>query len=120
LNAPDRHAHAPPSASADGPWRLRLYISGESPAGRKALTNLQALCAEYLGAEAEIETVDISAEPARAAEDQVFAVPLVVRLSPAPQRRVIGDLSERDKVVAALGLSRRGWGVDRQGEEACG
>lgn len=88
------------------PWRFELYIAGSSPKQQSALRNLQEMCRKSLGDNYSIDIVDVNEQPERAREQQVLAVPTVVRLTPEPQRRVVGDLSQRDQVYRGLELPR--------------
>lgn len=90
--------------SADEPYVLRLYVVGATPASRRAISNLTAICAKYLEGRYELEVVDIYQRPAQAAEDDVLGVPTLIRLRPEPVIRVIGDLSDEQRVVVGLDL----------------
>lgn len=84
---------------------LRLYVAGRTPNSVRALRNLYALRDEYGDTCCTIEVVDIIEEPSRAREDQIVAVPTLVRIAPTPEVRIIGDLSAKDKVTAELELA---------------
>jgi len=84
---------------------LRLYVAGRTPNSVRALRNLYALREEYGDACCTIEVVDIIEDPSRAREDQIVAVPTLVRIAPTPEVRIIGDLSAKDKVMAELELA---------------
>ena len=84
---------------------LRLYISGMTPAAQKAFSNLEKLCEEHFPEKYHIEIVDLKEQPERASKEQIFAVPTVVRELPPPIRKVIGDLSDSEKVLIGLQLS---------------
>jgi circadian clock protein KaiB len=84
---------------------FRLYVTGDAPNSLRARSNLAALAHERLaGQEHVIEEVDVLKEPTRALADNIMVTPTLVRLKPGPECRIIGNLSEREKVVAALGL----------------
>jgi circadian clock protein KaiB len=83
-------------------WNLRLYIAGQSPMSLRALANLQKLCDEHLAGHYEIEVVDLIEHPQRAQADDIIAIPTLIRTSPAPERRAIGDLSRTDRVLEGL------------------
>jgi circadian clock protein KaiB len=85
-------------------WHLRLYVAGATPNSTRALTNLHQICAEHLP-EAEVEVIDLVADPARAATDDVFAVPTLVRRLPTPVQKIIGDLSDTERVLVGLNIS---------------
>jgi len=84
---------------------LRLYIIGMTPAAQKAFRNLEKLCEEYFPEKYHIELIDLKEQPELASEKQIFAVPTVVRELPPPIRKVIGDLSDSEKVLIGLQLS---------------
>ena len=86
-------------------YRFRLYVAGQTRNSDQALFNLKALCGAYLANAHEIEVVDIARHPDRALDDGIFMTPTLVKLSPAPSRRIVGTLSETDPVLQALGLA---------------
>ncbi|MEA2390530.1 MAG: circadian clock protein KaiB, partial [Solirubrobacteraceae bacterium] len=83
---------------------LRLYVAGQSPKSLKALVNLKRLCEEHLTIPYEIEVVDLVEQPSLAAGDEIVAIPTLVRTVPEPMRKVIGDLSDPDRVILGLQL----------------
>jgi circadian clock protein KaiB len=83
--------------------QLRLYVAGDAPNSRQALANLRELLTEH-ALEAELEVVDLLAEPGRGFEDRIVVTPTLVKLSPPPQRVVLGHLGDRGVVCEALGL----------------
>ncbi len=83
---------------------LKLFVAGDSPRARDAAANLERACADLLEGSARIETVDILLDPAAADEFRVLTTPTVVRVSPAPRRRVTGDLRDIAQVLVALDL----------------
>lgn len=83
-------------------WRLRLYVAGASPKSLKAFANLRALCEEHLAGRYEIEVIDLVKLPLLARADDIVAIPTLVRSLPAPIRKVIGDLSNTDRVLLTL------------------
>jgi circadian clock protein KaiB len=85
-------------------WHLCLYVAGQSPKSLQALANLKHLCERYLAGRHRIEVVDLVLDPTLAQRDDILAVPTLVRRSPEPQKKLIGDLSDLDRSVAALGL----------------
>jgi len=86
------------------PLDLCLFVAGSTPASRAAISNLTALCDRHLDDRYALEVVDIVADPARAEREGVLAVPLLVRRSPGPICRIVGDLSRTDRVLRALGI----------------
>lgn len=83
-------------------WHLKLYVAGASPKSLKAFENLRLLCEEYLAGRYKIEIVDLVRAPLLARTDDIVAVPTVVRMLPAPVRKVIGDLSDTQRVLLTL------------------
>jgi circadian clock protein KaiB len=84
---------------------LRLYIAGQTPKSLKALSNLKKLCAEYMSDSYQIEVIDLMKKPELAQQDQVLAIPTLVRNLPVPIRKIIGDLSDTERVLLGLDLS---------------
>jgi circadian clock protein KaiB len=85
-------------------WYLRLYIAGQSPRSLHAIANLKRLCDDYLAGHYEIEVIDLVERPSLARGDDILAIPTLVRRLPTPQRRIIGDLSDTQRVLAGLQL----------------
>lgn len=83
-------------------WMFSLYVAGDTPRSRLALSNLKQLCDDKLSGRYAIEVIDLVQHPALAASEQVLAVPTVVRRSPGPTRRVVGDLSNLQRVIQGL------------------
>jgi circadian clock protein KaiB len=94
---------------------LKLYITGRSPRAELAIANLRRLCTEELAGCYEIEIIDVLEHPELAEDDRILATPTLIKQLPPPLRRVIGDLSNRDKVL--LGLDVRPRAERPQGEE---
>jgi circadian clock protein KaiB len=85
-------------------WYLRLYVAGQSPKSLRAFANLTTLCEEHLAGRYEIELIDLVDDPSLARSDDILAIPTLVRRLPAPQRRIIGDLSNTERVLVGLRL----------------
>ena len=85
-------------------WHMRLYVAGASPKSLKAFANLRQLCEEHLPGRYEIEIVDLIERPLLARSDDIVAIPTLVRSLPAPTRKIIGDLSDKDRVLLSLQL----------------
>ena len=83
---------------------LRLYVAGSTPQSSRAITNLKAICEKHLKNRYDLTVVDLYEQSERAGEDQIMVAPTLVRQLPLPVRRVIGDLSQTDRVLAALNL----------------
>ena len=88
-------------------YQLRLYVAGQSPKSLRALSNLKRLCAEVLDSRYEIEVVDLVENPRLAAGDEIIAIPTLVRRLPEPMRKIIGDLSNSERVIVGLQLLSR-------------
>jgi len=91
-------------AKPDEHWTLRLYVAGQSPNSMAAFDNLKRLCEERLRGRYRIEVIDLLKNPRLAKDDQILAIPTVVRLLPPPVRRIIGDLSNTERVLVGLDL----------------
>jgi circadian clock protein KaiB len=86
-------------------WRLRLYVNGKtSLKSILTLQNISELCEKHLAGRYELEVIDLVDDFALAREDRVLALPTLVRRAPLPVRKIIGDLSNTDQVITALGL----------------
>lgn len=85
-------------------WDLVLYVTDGSPKCLRAIENLRRACEKHLAGRYTIEIVDLLQDPRRAADDQILAVPTVVRRLPAPIRKVVGDLSDGDRLLVGLQL----------------
>ena len=88
-------------------WDLRLYVAGQTSKSVLALTNLKKICEEHLGSKYSIEVIDLSKNPQLAKGDQILAVPTLVRKLPPPLRKIIGDLSNTEKVLVGLDIASR-------------
>jgi circadian clock protein KaiB len=106
----DDDAPAIPEPDPDGTYHLRLYVAGQSPKSVRAVENLRQVCEEYLTGRYTIELVDLTADPQRARSDEIIAVPTLIRKLPEPIRRIIGDLSDTEKVLIGLQLSEDRFG----------
>jgi len=85
-------------------WELKIYVAGETEKSRVAIENLWRVCEEHLKGEYHIEIVDLVKNPQLAAEDQIFAVPTVIRKLPEPIKKLIGDLTATEKVIVGLDI----------------
>lgn len=92
-----------PSAD-DDTWELRLYVAGKTPKSMAAFENLKRMCDEHLTGRYRIEVVDLLENPRLAKEDEIVAIPTLIRKLPDPIRRVIGDLSNIEKALVGLQL----------------
>jgi circadian clock protein KaiB len=85
-------------------WQLRLYVAGTTERSTAALTNLRRICDEHLSGRYEIEIIDLLERPQLAKGEQIVAIPTLVRKLPEPVRKIIGDLSDRERVLIGLDL----------------
>ncbi|MFA6247120.1 MAG: circadian clock KaiB family protein [Mucilaginibacter sp.] len=88
----------------DKKWELRLYVAGKTPKSVTALTNLKKYCEEHLKGQYRIEVIDLLEKPQLAEGDQILAIPTLVRKVPEPIRKIIGDLSNEEKVLVGLNI----------------
>ncbi len=88
----------------NSPYHLTLYVAGHSPKSRLAMSNLQQLCETRLSSKYTVEIVDLLREPKRARLDQIVAIPTLVKKLPPPLKKIIGDLSNTEKVLVGLDL----------------
>jgi circadian clock protein KaiB len=85
-------------------WELRLYVAGQTPKSLTAFANLKRICEEHLAGQYRIEVVDLVENPQLAREDQILAIPTLVRKLPQPLRKIIGDLSNNERVLVGLNI----------------
>jgi circadian clock protein KaiB len=102
-----------PTPTGEEPWdsqlfELRLYVAGQSPRSVRALENLRRVCDEHLAGRYNVEVIDLLQNPALARGDEIVAVPTLVRKLPEPIRKIIGDLSDTDRVLVGLQLREQG------------
>ena len=88
-------------------WNLRLYVAGQTPKSLAAFANLKRIAEQYLHGKYTIEVVDLQQNPHLAAGDQILAIPTLVRKLPEPLRKIIGDLSDEERVLVGLDLRPR-------------
>src|SRR6478672_7855681 len=109
--ADKKHNTAPNgNGDSDNSWHLRLYVAGHTMKSITALSNLRKICEEHLKGQYSIEVVDLIRNPALAKGDQILAVPTLVRRLPHPMRKILGDLSNTERVLVGLDLRPRGEG----------
>ena len=101
--ASERAAGKSPKAK----WELKLYVAGQTPKSLQAFANLKRICEEHLAGEYHIEIVDLMKNPQLAKGDQILALPTLVRKLPEPVRKIIGDLSNTERVLVGLDLRAR-------------
>jgi circadian clock protein KaiB len=101
---PKRRPPAESEAILAEQWTLRLYVAGQTPRSTAAFDNLKRICEERLRGHYTIEVIDLLKSPRLAKDDQILAIPTVVRRLPPPVRRIIGDLSNTESVLVGLDL----------------
>ncbi len=96
---------SPPADDGDpGHYSLRLYIAGQTPKSIAAIRNLNVICETHLAARYTVEVIDLRVSPQLAAGDQILALPTLVRRLPSPLTKIIGDLSNTEKVLVGLDI----------------
>jgi circadian clock protein KaiB len=88
-------------------WELKLYVAGQTAKSLQAFANLRRICEEHLAGEYDIEVIDLTQNPQLAGDDQILALPTLVRRLPEPVRKIIGDLSNTERVLVGLDLRPR-------------
>lgn len=108
MNEDDAPDHESTSAlEAIGPYNLRLYVAGQTPKSLAAIANLKRICEEHLAGRYTIDVIDLVVTPQLAAGDQIVALPTLVRYLPPPLKRVIGTLSNTERVLVGLDIRPR-------------
>ena len=95
------------SDSSQGAYVFRLYLAGDAPNSVRALANLYALCQRHFPNSHRIELIDVFKEPLRALEEGILVTPTLLKVSPAPALQIIGNLSDEEEVLRALGLPQK-------------
>ena len=108
-DALERNTALPAQAEAKSPegnevWDLRLYVAGQTPKSIAAFDNLKRLCEEHLAGRYRIHVIDLMKDPKLARDDQILAIPTLVRKLPDPIRKIIGDLSNTERTLVGLQL----------------
>jgi circadian clock protein KaiB len=85
-------------------WMLRLYVAGKTPKSITAFSNLKKICEEHLEGKYQIEVIDLMVNPTLAKDDQILALPTLVRKLPEPVKKIIGDLSNTERVLVGLDI----------------
>jgi circadian clock protein KaiB len=88
-------------------YLLRLYITGITPKSTRAIQNLKKICEENLKGRYELEVIDIYQQPALAKDEQIVAVPMLIKQLPTPLRRLIGDMSDKERILVGLNLRHK-------------
>jgi circadian clock protein KaiB len=95
------------AAAKDDQWNLRLYVAGQTPRSIAALNNLKRICDEHLAGRYKLEVIDLMRNPKLARDDQIVAIPTLVRKLPDPLRKIIGDLSDTERTIVGLQIRPR-------------
>ncbi|RPH31874.1 MAG: circadian clock protein KaiB [Bacteroidales bacterium] len=103
-NSEKKNKEKKSTKKVDDKWVLRLYVAGQTPKALTAFTNLKKICEEQLKGKYSIEVIDLLINPQLGAEDQILALPTLVRKLPVPVRKIIGDLSNTERVLVGLNL----------------
>jgi len=100
--------HHPDFDDLDEPqiYILRLFVTGASPNSSRAISNLKKICDTYLKDNYELEIIDVHQQPTIAEREQIIALPMLLKVSPSPVRRLMGDLSDTEKVLIGLGIKK--------------
>ena len=104
MEKPKPRSRARPSKKS---WELRLYVAGQTPKSLAAFANLKKICEEHLAGQYHIEVIDLLKKPQLASGDQILAIPTLVRKLPSPIRKIIGDLSDTERVLVGLNLRQK-------------
>jgi circadian clock protein KaiB len=94
-----------PGDGEEETYQLRLFVTGASPNSTRAIANLKAVCEQFLKDKYELEIIDVHQQPLMAQAEQIIALPMLIKKAPGAERRLIGDMSDREKVLRGLGLS---------------
>jgi circadian clock protein KaiB len=94
-------------ADADTFWSLRLYVAGQTPKSLTAFANLKKICEEHLKGRFEIQVIDLQENPGLAREDQIIAIPTLIRKLPEPIKKIIGTLADTERVLVGLDICER-------------
>ena len=97
----------PSNGTSSEKWNLRLYTAGQSPKSLAALDNLKRMCEQHLAGRYTIEVVDLLKNPRLAKDDQIVAIPTLVRKLPEPLRRMVGDLSDTERALVGMQLRQQ-------------
>jgi circadian clock protein KaiB len=92
------------TSPTNGIWELRLYVAGQTPKSLTAFANLKKICEQHLAGQYRIEVIDLMKQPQLAEGDQILAIPTLVRKLPEPVKKIIGDLSNTERVLVGLDL----------------
>ena len=94
--------------SYDDPYIFRLYVTGASPNSLRAIANPKDLCEESFNENYELEIIDVHQQPSVAREENIIALPLLIKKHPLPEKRLIGDMSDMERILKSIGVSNSG------------
>ena len=94
--------------SYDDPYIFRLYVTGASPNSLRAIANTRELCEEHFSENYELEIIDVHQQPSVARQENIIALPLLIKKHPLPEKRLIGDMSDMERVLKSIGVSNGG------------
>lgn len=103
-----RRRASPSESKMNKNWHLRLYVAGQTPKSLAAFSNLKKICEDHLDGRYNIEVIDLVEQPRLSNGDQILAIPTLVRKLPQPVRKIIGDLSDTQRVLVGLNLRPSG------------
>jgi len=92
----------------DDPYIFRLYVTGASPNSLRAIANTRELCEEHFNDNYELEIIDVHQQPSVARQENIIALPLLIKKHPLPEKRLIGDMSDMERVLKSIGVSNGG------------
>ena len=96
------------SKSNDDPYIFRLYVTGASPNSLRAIANTRELCEEHFNKNYELEIIDVHQQPSVARQENIIALPLLIKKYPLPEKRLIGDMSDMERILKSIGVSNGG------------
>ena len=96
-----------PSRAVPGKYLLRLYVTGTTPRSARAIQSIKDICEEHLQGRYDLEVIDVYQRPRLAADEQIVATPTLIKVLPTPLRRLIGDLSDSERVLVGLDLKAK-------------
>ena len=94
--------------SYDDPYIFRLYVTGASPNSLRAIANTRELCEEHCSENYELEIIDVHQQPSVARKENIIALPLLIKKHPLPEKRLIGDMSDMERVLKSIGVTNGG------------
>lgn len=99
-----KNPNPPAQKNQEPEYKLKLFITGTTPNSVRAISNTKEFCEEYLAGRYDLEIIDVYQQPELAAKEQIIAVPILLKMSPLPLRRLIGDMSDKAKMLRGMGI----------------